>query len=291
MAIQIYTQQFAGLLPKVFESEQHFLRTFGNTLQVRDGVGEKDTFMELKVTPTDVVLQNYSTDENVAFGTGTGSTSRFGERKEIVAENVKVPYLNPIVIHEGVDNVTVNANAEAVIAERADLHAEAWTEKLNAIMAEALSTNAGETKTVELTAEALSELFAEAHAHFVDNKVSQSIGHIAYVNPEVYNYLIDNNLANAGKGSTVNIDNQELYRYKGFIVREIASEYFEGDEIAYFAPDNVGVIGLGLNVYRLLDSEDFAGVTIQGLAKPAIYVPEKNKIAIVKATKADGAGV
>ena len=54
-----------------------------------------------------------------------------------------------------------------------------------------------------------------------------------------------------------------------------------------FAADNVGVIGVGIEVYRLLDSEDFAGIAIQAAAKYGKYVPEKNKKAILKAKLTD----
>lgn len=122
MAIKIYTKEFSELLPKVFAVKQHFLGTFGGSLQVTAGIEQKEKFMELKVSDTDVVVQNYSTDANTGFGSGTGKTLRFGERKEIKSIDVQVEYEAPLAIHEGVDDMTVNDDAEQVIEERAALH-------------------------------------------------------------------------------------------------------------------------------------------------------------------------
>ena len=74
MAIKYFTKQYAGMLPDIFAKKSAFLRAFGGTLQVTDGINENTTFMDLKVSDTDVVIQAYSTDPNVGFGTGTGNT-------------------------------------------------------------------------------------------------------------------------------------------------------------------------------------------------------------------------
>ncbi|MFL8888688.1 capsid protein [Helcococcus kunzii] len=283
MAVKIYTKQYAGMLPDVFAKKQHFLRTFGGTVQVVDGITNKENFMDLKVSDTDVVIQKYSTDANVGFGTGTGKSSRFGERKEIKSIDEQVKYDEPLTIHEGIDDVTVNDNADQVISERAGLHAEAWVEEFNGIMGKALSDNASETLEGELTEKSITKVFAEAHKKFVNNKVSKDITWIAYCNADVYDFLVDNKLATSSKNSSANIDNQEIRKFKGFVLEELADDYFEEGEQVYFAADNIGVVGLGIQVYRLMDAEDFAGVLIQSLAKPAKYIPEKNKKAVLKA--------
>lgn len=59
--IKIFSKEYAGLLADVFKKEQHFLRTFGGKLQVVDGITNKDKFLELKISDTDVVVQKYST--------------------------------------------------------------------------------------------------------------------------------------------------------------------------------------------------------------------------------------
>ena len=283
MAIKIYTKQYAGLLQNIFEVKQNFMRTFGGSLQVKDGITNKDTFIDLKVSDTDVVVQDYSTDANTGFGTGTGKSNRFGERKEIKSVDAQVPYEKPLAIHEGVDNMTVNDNANEIITERASLHAEAWVEQLNGLLSKALSENAGKTLTGKLAVEDIIKTFNEANKEFINNKVARGVGRVAYVNADVYNMLVDNNLATTAKGSTVNIDRNEIKMFKSFIVEPLADEYFQKGENIIFAADNVGVAGVGIEVYRVLDSEDFAGVAIQAAAKYGKYIPEKNKKAIIKA--------
>lgn len=289
MAIKIYTKNYAGLLQDVFKTKQHFLRTFGGNLQVKDGITNKDTFIDLKISDTDVVVQNYDMGENVAFGTGTGQSNRFGKRKEIKSVDVQVPYEAPLAIHEGVDNFTVNDNADQVVEERSALHAEAWIEQLNGLMSKALSENAGKTLTGTLNDDGLIKTFNEASKIFVNNKVAKDIGKVAYVNADVYNLLVDSKLTTSSKASSANIDRGEVQMFKGFILEELADEYFQGGENIIFAADNVGVVGVGIEVYRLLDSEDFAGIAIQSAGKYGKYIPEKNKKAIVKAKLAPGA--
>lgn len=283
MAIKIFTKQYAGLLANVFEKRQNFLNTFGGKLQVQDGITNKDSFIDLKISDTDVVIQKYDMGENVAFGTGTGTTNRFGQRKEIKSVDKQVPYEEPLAIHEGVDNFTVNDNAEEVIQERAALHAEAWVEQMNGFLSKALSDAAHKTLTGKLTEEDVVKTFNEASKIFVNNKVSKDVARVAYVTSDVYNFIVDAKLVSTGKGSTVNIDDNEYLKFKGFILDELADEYFQKGENIIFAADNVGVAGVGIEIYRMLDSEDFAGVAIQSAGKFGKYIPEKNQKAVVKA--------
>lgn len=283
MAIKIFTKQYAGLLENVFEKKQNFLNTFGGKLQVQDGITNKDSFIDLKISDTDVVIQKYDMGENVAFGTGTGTSNRFGQRKEIKSVDKQVPYEEPLAIHEGVDNFTVNDNAEEVIQERAALHAEAWVEQMNGFLSKALSDAAHKTLTGKLTEEDVVKTFNEASKIFVNNKVSKDVARVAYVTSDVYNFIVDAKLVSTGKGSTVNIDDNEYLKFKGFILDELADEYFQKGENIIFAADNVGVAGVGIEIYRMLDSEDFAGVAIQSAGKFGKYIPEKNQKAVVKA--------
>lgn len=283
MAIKVFTRQYAGLLQDIFEKKQLFLRTFGGSLQVKDGITNKDTFIDLKVSDTDVVIQKYDTGENVAFGTGTGNSNRFGTRKEIKSVDVQVPYEAPLAIHEGVDNFTVNDNADQVIQERAALHAEAWVEQINGMLSKALSDNASKTLTGNLDEEGVIKTFNEASKIFLNNKVAKGVPRVAYVNADVYNFLVDSKLVSTAKGATVNIDGNEYSKFKTFILDVLPDDYFQKGENIVFAADNVGVAGVGIEIYRMLDSEDFAGVAIQSAAKFGKYIPEKNKKAILKA--------
>ncbi|WP_313310171.1 capsid protein [Lactococcus taiwanensis] len=283
MAIKYFTKQYAGMLPELFAKKSAFLRAFGGVLQVRDGVNENDTFMELKVSDTDVVIQNYSTDANVGFGTGTGNTSRFGPRKEVKSVNKQVGYEAPLAINEGIDDFTVNDIKDQVVAERLALHGVAWAQYVDGLLGKLLSDSASEALEVALLDEnSVTKLFSDAHKKFVNNNVSPAVPWVAYVNADVYDLLVDSKLATTAKNSSANVDEQTLYKFKGFILSELPDEKFQTDEVAYFAADNVGVAGVGVQVTRAMDSEDFAGTALQAAAKYGKYLPEKNKKAILK---------
>lgn len=284
MTIKYFTKQHAGMLPDLFAKKSAFLRAFGGVLQVKDGITENDTFMELKVSDTDVVIQNYSTDANVGFGTGTGNTSRFGQRKEVKSVNKQVKYDAPLAINEGIDDFTVNDIKDQVVAERLALHGVAWAQHVDKLLGKFLSDSASETLDSKLDEASVTKLFSEAHKKFVNNNVSTAVPWVAYVNADVYDLLIDSKLATTAKNSSANIDDETLYKFKGFILSELPDEKFQSGEGAYFVADNVGVAGIGIQVTRAMDSEDFAGTALQSAAKYGKYLPEKNKKAILKAT-------
>ncbi|WP_321389013.1 capsid protein [uncultured Enterococcus sp.] len=284
MAIKYYTKQYAGILPDLFEKKTPFLRVFGGTLQVKSDAEYNENFMDLKISDTDVTIQQYSKDPNVAFGTGTGNSNRFGPRKEVKSVDETVPWEEPLSIHEGIDKFTVNDMPDQVAAERLALHAVAWAGHVNTWLGKAISDNASETLTGELTEVGATSMFADARKKFINNKVSSSIAWVAYVTADVYNFLIDSELAKTDKNSSVNIDNQTLYRFKGFELVELPDDQFITGENAYFTAIGIGVVGVGIEVARALDSEDFNGVALQGAGQYAKYIPEKNKKAILKAT-------
>lgn len=284
MAIKLYTKQYAGMLQDIFESKSAFLRAFGGEIQTIEGAEADSNFLNLKISDTDVVIQNYNTGENVGFGTGTGNSNRFGPRKEVKSVDLQVPFDTPLAIHEGIDSYTVNDIPEQVVAERLALHAVAWAENYDAVMSKELSDNADETLTGDLTEEGVTKLFADARKKFVNNKVSNSVAWVAYVNADIYNFLIDSKLATTDKNSSANVDEQSIYKFKGFVLVELPDDKFQEGEQAYFVADNVGVAGIGIPVARTMDSEDFAGVALQGAGKLGKYIPEKNKKAILKAT-------
>ena len=100
----------------------------------------------------------------------------------------------------------------------------------------------------------------------------------------MYNFLVDSKLATSGKQSSANIDNQTMFKFKGFVLVELPDDKFQEGEQALFVADNVGVAGIGVQVTRALDSEDFAGVALQGAGKYGKFIPTKNEKAILKAT-------
>ena len=287
MAIKVYTKEYSGMLQDIFEKKTYFLRAFGGTLQTKDGIKDNENFLHLKTTDTDVVIQSYDTDPNVGFGIGTGKSTRFGPRKEIKSVDTQVPYEAPLSIHEGIDDFTVNDIPDQVVAERLALHAVAWAEYVDELLGKALSTQASVTLTGDLTEDGVTKMFAEAHKIFVNNKVSKSIAHVAYVNADVYNFLVDSKLATTAKQSSVNIDEQTIYKFKGFFLLELPDDKFETGEQVIFSADNVGVAGIGIQVTRALDSEDFAGVALQGAGKYGKFIPTKNEKAIAKGKLTD----
>ena len=283
MAMKIYSKKYKQVVEKIFETKQYFFNTFGGGLQVAEGAEYDKDFLHLKISPTNVVINKYDKGENVAFGTGTGNSNRFGPRQEIKSIDKAVPYDEPIAIHEGIDRFTVNDVPAQVLAERAALHAEKWIEYLNDYMSKILDTNAGVTKQAAMTEEALIKLFFEARKEFVNKKVSKSRVWNAYVTPDIYDILINAKLTTTGKNSSANVDEQTLNKFKGFVLRELPEEYFQKNTQAIFVPDNIGVVGLGIETYRTIDASDFYGISIQGAGQLANYVPEDNKAAIIKA--------
>lgn len=284
MAIKLYTKQYAGMLPELFAKKSAFLRAFGGTIQTLQGAEADANFLNLKTTDTDVVIQAYSTGAAVAFGAGTGNTNRFGVRKEVKSTDTQVPFDTPLSIHEGIDNFTVNDIPEQVVAERLALHAVAWAENYDGVMSAAISSSASATLTeTRLSEDGVTNAFAEAHKKFVNNGVSNSIAWVAYLTADVYNFLIDSKLATTDKNSSVNVDTQTMYKFKGFELVELPDAKFQTGENAYFVADGVGVAGVAIPVARTMDSEDFAGVALQAAGKLGKYIPDKNKKAILKA--------
>lgn len=283
MAIKLYTQEYAGMLPNIFESKSAFLRVFGGTIQTLQGAEADANYLNLRISDTDVVIQDYSTDAAVAFGAGTGNTNRFGPRKEVKSVALEVPFDTPLAIHEGVDRYTVNDDIDDVVAERLALHAVAWAEHADGVFSETLSTQASDTLTGELTEEGVIKVFNDARKAFVNGNVSRNITWLAYVNSDVFNFLVDSDLAKTDKNSTVNMDEGVVYRFKGFELVEVPDAKLQEGEHAYFVAENVGVAGVGIPVSRAIDSEDFAGIAIQGAGKLGKYIPEKNEKAILKA--------
>ena len=284
MATFIYTPQFVRTLDTVYSKRAHFLNTFGGGMQIVDGVTDNETFMHLKTVDAETVIQDYSTDPDVAMGAGTANSSRFGPINEIKAVDTEVPYEAPLAIHEGIDNFTVNGPKEAIVYERLAKASEAWSEQVNGLLSKALSDSAGHNFDVALTEESLTEFFAEAHKTMVNNHVSKDRVWRAYVTADVLDVLVNAGVTTTAKRSTANIDEQDMYKFKGFVLEEMADTYFQEGEVVVIAPDNIGVVGVGIQIVRTLDAIDFYGTQIQGAGKYAKYVPEQNQNAIIKAT-------
>ena len=282
MGVYVYTKSFIRTLDTVYKKKAQFLNTFGGGLQIVDGVTDNDKFLELKTVEAETVIQEYNTDPNVGMGTGTASSSRFGPINEIKAVNTSVPFEAPLAIHEGIDNFTVNGPKDRIVLERLAQASEAWTEQINGMLGTAISENAGNEMTVELTEAGLTQFFADAHKLMVNNHVSKDRVWRAYVTADVLDVLVNAGLTTTAKRSSANVEEQEMYKFKGFVLEELPETYFEEGEIAYITPDNIGVAGTGIQIVRTLEARDFYGTQIQGAAKYAKYIPEQNQDAMIK---------
>jgi len=76
-----YQMEFKKLLEAVFKKQAYFADFFGGGIEALDGVQENETAFYVKTSDIPVVVGSaYDKDANTAFGTGTGKSSRFGER-------------------------------------------------------------------------------------------------------------------------------------------------------------------------------------------------------------------
>ena len=280
MATQLFSDRFVGLLPAVFKAQAAFTGVFGD-LQAVDGISDSDTAMRVKTNDLPVVLGTYSTDPNVAFGTGTANSSRFGQMKEIIYKDVAVPYSDPWTFHEGLDRFTVNANLDAAVADRLNTEAQAEVRKLNLQLgAYLVSKAAADLGSVDDVV----ALFDKADEQMTELEVNVPVS--AYVSPDVYNKIIDNTLTTTGKKSSVNIDTNGVVEFKGFKVYKVASKYLKDAEKtakAVFAPDGVGRAFAGISTLRTIEAIDFDGIELQGAGKTGQYISDENLKAVFTA--------
>lgn len=137
-----YQKEFKKLLEAVFGVQSYFGDFFIGGLEALDGVQDNETAFYVKTSDIPCVIAQgslkagedraYKTDENVAFGIGTGNSTRFGNRTEVVYKDVPVPYTWDWGFHEGLDRHTVNNNFDSAVADRLDLQAQEKTSMFNA---------------------------------------------------------------------------------------------------------------------------------------------------------------
>ena len=276
MATQLFADKFVQLLPAVFQAQAAFTGVFGD-LQAVDGVSDSDTAMRVKTNDLPVVLGTYSTDPNVAFGTGTANSSRFGQMTEVIYKDVAVPYAEPWNLHRGLDRFTVNADLDSAVSAELERAAQAEVRKLNAQLgAYLVSKAAADLGSVDDVV----ALFDKADAQMTELEVNVPVS--AYVAPDVYNKIIDNTLTTTGKMSSVNIDTNGVVEFKGFKVYKVASKYL-GTAKAVFAPDGIGRAFAGISTLRAIEAIDFDGIELQGAGKTGQYISDENLKAVFTA--------
>lgn len=276
LPVRTYQKQFIGLMQTVFGVQSTFTPTFGG-LQALDGIQNNAIAFSVKANDVPVAVGNYNTDPNVAFGTGTSNSNRFGPMKEIIYSDIDVPYSFGWSFNEGIDQLTVNTDLDSAVADRLNLQAQAKTRlfngKLGAYLVDSAAADLGAVNDVN-------KVFEEASERYTDLEVVVPVR--AYVTAEVYNAIIDRQLVTTAKGSAVNIDENGIVRFRDIVITKTPTRYMDGKSII-FAPDNVGRAFTGINVVRTIQSENFAGVALQGAGKAGQWISDDNRQAIFTA--------
>ena len=282
--VRQYGKEFKKLMQAVFAKRSYFADFFGGGLEALDGVQNNKTAFSVKTSDIPVVVgEGYNTDENVAFGTGTGSTNRFGNRTEVIYEDTDVEYSWGWNFHEGIDRHTVNNDEDAAVADRLELQAQAKTQLFNKKHGAFISSVATETKALaSYTADAVLALFNELSKYYTN---IQAVGtRKAKVTSDLYNAIVDHPLMTSAKGSSANIDENGVAKFKGFLIEEVPDEMFKEGECAYVYIEGVGKAFTGINTARTIEAHDFDGRALQGAGKAGEYILPANKKAVCKVT-------
>lgn len=276
LPVRTYQKQFISLMQTVFGVQSTFTPTFGS-LQALDGIQNNAIAFSVKANDVPVAVGTYSTDSNVAFGSGTNKSNRFGPMQEIIYGDIDVPYSFGWSFNEGIDQLTVNTDLNSAVADRLNLQAQAKTRMFNSKLGAYLAASAADDLGAVTD---VNKVFEEASKRYTDLEVVVPVR--AYVTAEVYNAIIDNQLVTSTKGSAVNIDENGIMRFRDIIVTKTPTRYMAGKSII-FAPDNIGRTFTGINVVRTIQSESFAGVALQGAGKAGQWISDDNRQAIFTA--------
>lgn len=289
-AVRSYQKQFKELLKAVYAKQAYFGEFFGGGVEVLDGVTHNKTAFSIKTSDIPVVVgTEYNKGENIGFGTGTGSSTRFGNRTEIIYQDTDVPYDWEWVFHEGIDKHTVNADFESAVADRLDLQAQAKVQLFDNKGGLFISKSADKTFALaSISNDDVLKLFNQLSNAYVN---MEAIGtKMAWVKPQLYNAIVDHPITTSAKHSSVNIDTNGLLNFKGFVIKEVPETKFQSGEIAYTSIVGVGKQFTGINTSRTIQSEDFDGVALQGAGKAGEFILPANKKAVIKVTSTIPAG-
>lgn len=285
--VRSYQKEFKELLRAVYQKQAYFSEFFGGNLEALDGVTHNKTAFSIKTSDIPVVIGNeYIKDENVGFGSGTSSSTRFGERKEIIYNDTDVPYTWEWVFHEGLDRHTVNNSLSAAIADRSDLQAQAKVQKFDDQGGKFISETASKSLYLpELTNDAVLKLFNDLSTEYVN---LEAIGtKMVWVKSELYNAIVDHPITTTAKRSGANIDQNNILMFKGFQIKEVPETKFQTDELAYVSVVGVGKQFTGINTTRTIESEDFDGLAFQGAGKAGEFILPANRKAVMKVLKTE----
>lgn len=283
LPVRQYQKDFKKLLQAVFKKQSYFADFFGGGIEALDGVQHNKTAFSIKTSDIPVVVgTGYDKGENVAFGEGTGSSNRFGDRKEIIYTDTDVEYSWGWNFHEGIDRHTVNNDFDTAVADRLELQAQAKTRLFNTKHSAFIADSAAHTENIAAyTADAVLALFNALAAYYVN---IEAVGtKKAKVNTLLYNAIVDHPLSTSAKHSAANIDNNGILRFKGFEIEEVPDAMFAENVCCYTYIAGVGKAFTGINTARTINSEDFDGVALQGAGKAGEYILPANKKAVCKA--------
>lgn len=279
-----YQLEFKQLLQAVFRKQSYFADFFGGEIEALDSVRENATAFYVKTSDIPVVVgTSYKKDANTAFGTGTGNSSRFGNRTEVIYSDIPVNYTWEWTFHEGIDRHTVNNDFDSAIADRLELQARAKTAAFNTAHGKFISGAAAKALTLaSYTADNVLALFDSMSAYF--NNIEAVGTKVAKVNSSLYNAIVNHPLMTTAKNSAASVADNEVVKFKGFLVQEIPDGLFQETECCYAYITGIGKAFTGINTARTIESEDFDGVAMQGAGKAGEFILNDNKKAVVKAT-------
>ena len=277
-----YQLEFKRLLQAVFKKQSYFADFFGGSIEAMDGIQENETAFYVKTSDIPCVCgTGYDKTATKAFGTGTGNSSRFGSRTEIIYINTPAKYTWGWNFHEGIDRHTVNNDFAAAIADRLELQARAKTKAFNDAHGKFISQNAGHSETLlDYTDDNVLALFNALSKYY--NNIEAVGTKRAKVCADLYNAIVDHRLTTTSKGSVANIDENGVVKFKGFLIEEVPDDLFQTGEVAYVYIDGVGKAFTGINTARTIESEDFDGVALQGAGKAGEFILPDNKKAVCK---------
>lgn len=274
-----YAAQLVTVLPTVFETERKFGRAFSE-LQVLDGVAENKTAFTVKTSDQAIVVNTY---DKTAIVDAKDSNNRFGKLQEIIYTNEDVDYDVPLATNVLLDVTTVNNDLDFAIAENLIKTSSQYTRDMNVADGKFFSDNAAITEVLaDLTDPSTEALLNKLAAAYIDLEVAVDV--TLYAAPTLYSALVDSRLATTGKNSTVSIDENGLYWFKGFRIEAVPSTYFVSGDVAYLVPDGVAVPFIGISLARTIEDSKYAGLILQTLSQGGRFVLDDNKKAIAKVT-------
>lgn len=319
MPIRSYIKQFHRIFEAVF-AVKSLWSDFFTDLQIMDGISHKDIAFSIKTNDVEAAVTAgsledggtaaYSTGANVAFGSGTGSTNRFGNRTEVKYADQDVKYDFDWVYHEGIDKHTVNEDFDVAHANELEKIANKKVAIFNAKQGAFLAANAGKVVEVSvasadvITDEKAIEIFNKIDTYLTDIGVDESLTKVAAVTPALYNAIVDGKLSTTAKGSDVNINRNEVRMFKDFVIRKLPTNAFGATEATeavgtagqtgYVAAQpatkdlciagvtKMGVPFVGIETARAFEAHDFDGTTLQGAGKGGQWISNDNKKALVR---------